>query len=92
MNLTRGINLRKIAELMPGASVTAASTTSFCCLEKAEACGTAVRFLEDQAIVPGWGPTTQFVQQGSESYLSWALEALFLFSLENTPSKDLDTF
>lgn len=82
----------RFAAAAKAAAATTASTTSFCCLDKAEACGTAVRFLEDQAIFLGWGPTTRFVLQGSKPYLSWALEDLFLFFLENTHSKDLDTF
>ena len=57
----------RFAAAAEAAAATTASTTSFWCLEKAEACGTAVRFLEDQAFVPGWGPTTQFVLQVSKS-------------------------
>lgn len=57
----------RFAAAAEAAAATAASTASFCCLDKAEACGTAVRFLEDQAIVPGWGPTTHFVLQVSKS-------------------------
>ena len=37
----------RFAAAAEAAAATAASTTSFCCLDKAEACGTAVRFLED---------------------------------------------